>query len=72
MGCLPQPDLKITVDGCKYLAVWRKQRHYSGTDLELGTARDQELPNFIQQELGELDLLCLSPVRLTVGSSFSL
>ena len=51
MGCFPQPDLEITVNRCKFLAIWKKQRDYSGTDLELGTGRDRELSDCIQQEL---------------------
>lgn len=57
MGCLPQSDLEIMVDGCKFLEIWKKQRDYSGTDLGLGTARDRELPDCIQQELSVWSLM---------------
>lgn len=72
IGCLPQPGLERTVDWCKCLAIWREQQDYSAADLELGTARDQELSDCIWQELRVLDLSCLSPASPTEGSSFIL
>lgn len=50
----------------------KTQGDYSGTDLELGTARDGELSSCTQQQLTMFDLSCLSPARLTKGGSFSL